>query len=398
MAITLKIARSEKEVDDALWLRHEVFVIEDGKFGGKALPGARILDRYDAFPNVHNIVVYEDQEPVATMRMVKESAVGLPTDEYFDFGDYRTQAARELKAAGQSDCGVVLGSAGMLAIRGPWRVRRDVIRAMFRIAAGVAMNNAVTHIVVAVNHETAGMYRRLGFQRLTDKFWVEEVGNFIVPLAGSVEGFHKWAFGDLPPTPLNTFQDSFERFFVRAGEVVFSEGDLGDMAFIVDQGIVRISRLSPAGEELTLARLTRGDLFGELALVDEAPRSATVTAVTDCELITLDREAFMDELYAEPERIRALLNLFSRRIRRMDDFAMVLAFSPLDQRLDFALRMAKTRSSQDRKDKRIKIFKGGVDEFATLAGVDHDTVLRYLEERRDKGELDYSPRHIRFFA
>lgn len=397
MTITLKIARSEKEVDDALWLRHQVFVIEDGKFGGKPLPGERILDRYDAFPDVYNIVVYERDEPVATMRMVKESSLGTPADEYFDFGPYREQAAGEMAMAGMHDPTPILGSAGMLAVRNEWRSRRDVIRAMFKVAAGVSMHSKVTHIVVAVNYETAGMYRRLGFQRLADKFWVEEVGNFIIPLGGSVETFHSWAFGDLPRNPLNTFKDSFERLFAKAGEVIFSEGDAGDTAYIVDNGVVRVSRLSPYGEELTLAHLARGDLFGELALVDESPRSATVTAVTECEVITLRRDVFLQQLYSEPQRIRELLKVFSQRLRRMDDFAMVLAFSPMSQRLDFALRMAKTRAYPDRKNKQVHVFRGGVNEFATLAGVDEQTVLHYLDERRERGELDYSPQRIRFF-
>ena len=397
MTITLKIARREKEVDDALWLRHQVFVIEDGKFGGKPLPGERILDRYDAFPEVYNIVVYEQDEPVATMRMVRESSLGLPADEYFDFEPYRAEAAAEMAAAGREPAVAVLGSAGMLAVRREWRGRRDVIRAMFKVAAGVSMSSDVTHIVVAVNHDTAGMYRRLGFKRLADRFWVEEVGNYIIPLGGPVELFHRWAFSDLPQTPLNTFKDSFERLFAKAGEELFREGDPGDTAYIVDSGVVRVSRKSPFGEELTLAHLTRGDLFGELALVDDAPRSATVTAVTECEIITLRREVFMTELYAEPERIQELLKVFSHRLRRMDDFAMVLAFSPMSQRLDFALNMAKARAFPDRKNKGARVFRGGVDEFATLAGVDPDTVTGYLDERRDRGELDYSPKRIRFF-
>lgn len=398
MPITLKIARNEKEVDDALWLRHQVFVIEDGKFGGQPLPGERILDRYDAFPAVFNIVVYEGDEPVATLRLVKESPLGLPADHYFDFEPYRAAARRELEEAGWQDPTPVLGSAGMLAVREGWRGRRDVIRAMFKVAAGVSLHSAVTHIVLAVNHETAGMYRRLGFQHLAEKVWVEEVGNYIIPLASSVQSFHDWAFGDLPKTPLDTFRDSFERLFAKAGEVLFREGDPGDTAYIVDNGTIRVSRETPYGEQLTLTHLGRGDLFGELALVDNSPRSATVTAVTECELITLRRDVFLHELYSDPQRIRELLEVFSQRLRRMDDFAMVLAFSPEKQRLDFALRMARTRAQPDRKDRRVHVFKGGVGEFATLAGLDEEVARAFLDERQARGELDYSPKRIRFFT
>lgn len=396
MPIRLKVALTEREVDDALWVRHEVFVKDDGKFGGKPLPGERVVDRYDAFPDVRNIVVYEEEQPIATMRLIKESPIGLPAFDYFDFSAYRKQAEADRLNAGLSG-GVVLGSAGMLAIRKPWRMRRDVIRAMFKVAAGVSQSAGTTHIVVVVNYDTAGMYRRLGFQALSERFWAPSVGNHVIPLATSVEHFHAWAFGDLPRTPLDTFRDSFERLFLRSGEVVFSEGALGSHAYIVDSGTVRIARKADSGAELTLAHLDRGELFGELALVDNAPRSASAYAATDVELITLERRAFLDELYSEPQCVQELLQVFCQRIRRMDDLAMVLAFAPPEQRLDFALTMVRTRSVPDPAHPGVLLFSGGADDLATSAAVDSQTAVDFLDERRTRGELDYSTRHIRFY-
>ena len=52
MSINLKVAQSPKELDQVLWIRHEVYVIEDGKYGGKPLPGERMVDRYDVIPDV----------------------------------------------------------------------------------------------------------------------------------------------------------------------------------------------------------------------------------------------------------------------------------------------------------------------------------------------------------
>ena len=56
MPIKIKIAESSREIDDALWLRHEVFVIEDGKFGGQPLHGHRLVDRFDALRDVYHVV------------------------------------------------------------------------------------------------------------------------------------------------------------------------------------------------------------------------------------------------------------------------------------------------------------------------------------------------------
>lgn len=399
MPIRIKLARSPKEIDDALWLRHEVFVIEDGKFGGKAVPGERLVDRFDAFPSVFHVIAYEEAEPVATMRLVKDSDAGLPVDDLYDFTEYRQRAVDDLAGLGaewaQRDA-PVFGSAGMLAIRGPWRRRRDVIRAMFRMAATVCQGYGASHVVVVVNHETAGMYRRLGFFELCEKIWNEEIGNYVIPLAGTTQQFIGWALGDLPDTALSSFQDSFERLVLRAGELVFSEGERGEHAYVVESGEVRISRCRDGDQELTLAHLGRGHLFGELALLDDLPRAASATAQTDCELMTLDRRSFEQQLHEHPGRARRLFKVFAARMRSMDELAMVLAFAHPSQRLEFALDAARKQAAPDRSDASLLVFRGGPRELALMAAVDEAVTRRYLEELAEKGQLSFSERHIAF--
>lgn len=402
MPIHIKLAKTAKEIDDALWLRHEVFVIEDGKFGGEPLHGNRLVDRFDAFPNAYHVVAYEGAEPIAAMRLLKDSDVGMPCDELYDFSDCRARAragkipvSRRKKAPATP---VDFGSAGMLAIRGPWRRRRDVIRAMFRMAATVCHRYGATHILVAVNFETAGMYRRLGFTQLSEKIWIEEIGNHIIPLVGTTEDFVEWAFAGLSDTALSAFQDSFERMVYRAGETVFLEGDIGEHAYVVDSGEIRIARQHDTGEELTLTHLKRGELFGELALIDWQPRSASAVAVTDSELMTLDRETFQDQLRTNPDHCQQLFRVFSQRVRAMDELAMVLAFAPASQRLDFALEIARQQASPDRANPGHLVFRGGPREFALLAAVDEEAALGFLEQEAAAARLEFSSRHITFPA
>ena len=398
MPIRIKVANNAKEIDDALWLRHEVFVIEDGKFGGKPIHGNRLVDRFDAFPSAYHVVAYEGHEPVAAMRLLKDSEAGMPVDELYDFTEHRRQAvAGECGASIDAPAvAVQFGSAGMLAIRANWRRRRDVIRAMFRMAATVCHRYGATHILVVVNYETAGMYRRLGFAQLSDKIWNEEIGNHVIPLAGTTEQFLSWAFGDLPDTALSAFQDSFERMVYRAGESVFFEGDIGEHAYVVDSGEIRIARKRTTGEELTLAHLNRGDLFGELALIDDQPRSASATAASDSELMTLDRATFQEQLQVNPERCRRLFRIFSARMRSMDELAMVLAFAPAGQRLEFALEVARQQSQPDRSNPQQLVFRGGPRELALLAAVDEQAAINFLELGAKNGELEFSQRHISF--
>lgn len=400
MPIRIKLADNSKEIDDALWLRHEVFIVEDGKFGGKPIHGHRLVDRFDAFPSAYHVVAYEGTEPVATMRLLKDSEAGMPVDELYDFSEYRARAlAGDIPPTIGEDgkpLPVQFGSAGMLAIRANWRRRRDVIRAMFRMAATVCHRYEATHILVVVNHETAGMYRRLGFTQLSEKIWNEEIGNHVIPLFGTTEQFLAWAFADLPDTALSGFQDSFERMVYRAGETVFMEGEVGEHAYVVDSGEIRISRRRNSGEELTLAHLGRGDLFGELALIDDQPRSATAIAGTDSELMSLDRATFQKQLQRNPDRCSRLFRIFSARMRSMDELAMVLAFAPAGQRLEFALEIARQQSLPDRSNPDHLVFRGGPRELALLAAVDEQAATSFLEVSASNGTLVFSQRHISF--
>lgn len=402
MAIRIKVANTQQEVDDALWVRHEVYVVEDGKFGGQPLTDARIIDRFDAFPHVWNIIAYDGSDAIATIRVTRENQLGLPAEKYYDFSAYRIAARQELvfadRAIGDPASEPVFGSAGMLAVRKPWRKRRDVIRAMYKVAAGICVSINLTHILVVVNHQTANMYRRLGFSPLAESLWVDEIGEYVTPLAATAEKFCEWAFSDLPKTPLTAFKDSFERLFLRAGERIFSEGEEGQEAYIIQSGNVRITCRRKESEELMLAHMLHGDLFGELALIDEKPRSATAIAISDAELITLDREAFMREVSARPDRIRQLLEIFTERLRRMDDMVMALAFAPKKKRLEFALGLARLRTIPDRKHEGHRVFKGGPSDLASSAAVDETTARRFLDKASNKGELIYSEKTIRFLT
>ena len=402
MSIRITVARSAKEIDDALWLRHEVFVIEDGKYGGKPLPGSRMTDRFDAFPNVFNIVSYEGDEPIATIRLIKESTCGLPVDHLFDFSNYRASVGDSQKEPKSETLDLtpspvpVFGNAGMLAIRKQWRRRRDVLRTMLRMSAAICRSNGATHLLVVVNHETATMYRRLGFKALSNKFWVEEIENHVIALATSTETFLEWALGGLTDTPLMPFEDSFERQVLREGEVLFEEGDVGDNAYIIESGHIRISRRYDDGQDLILTHLVAGDLFGEIALVDNHPRSATATATADTELITLSRDAFLRDLKNNPQRSQELFKIFSGRIRRMDELAIMLAFAPNDQRLEFALQVVRRRAVVDRKDPDVRVFRGGSEEFARIAAVETREAEDYLNRLAQADELEFTAKNILF--
>ena len=80
----------------------------------------------------------------------------------------------------------------------------------------------------------------------------------------------------------------------------------------------------------------------------------------------------------------------------MDELAMVLAFAPAGQRLEFALEVARQQSLPDRSNPAQLVFRGGARELALLAAVDEQAAANFLELGAKNGELEFSQRHISF--
>jgi CRP/FNR family transcriptional regulator/CRP/FNR family cyclic AMP-dependent transcriptional regulator len=122
----------------------------------------------------------------------------------------------------------------------------------------------------------------------------------------------------------------------RKGEVLFHKDDPGTSLFLVRTGRIKISTFSAEGKEAVFTVHGPGDVFGELALLDGAPRSATATALEQSRLLTLDRSAFVAFLREHPDAALILLGDLTARVRRLSTQVEDLMF------LDIPGRLART--------------------------------------------------------
>jgi len=118
----------------------------------------------------------------------------------------------------------------------------------------------------------------------------------------------------------SSIQGAMETVRLEDGEVLFHRGDPGDAFYAVESGRVRIFTYDEEGRELTLNTLGPGEAFGELALVDERPRSASVGAVGSTTLRRLRRKDFLAQVHTSPELTDVVIRLLSERTRHMTDY------------------------------------------------------------------------------
>jgi CRP/FNR family transcriptional regulator, cyclic AMP receptor protein len=98
------------------------------------------------------------------------------------------------------------------------------------------------------------------------------------------------------------------------GELVICQGDVGDCMYVVQEGKLEVF-VENNGEEIHLAYLTVGDLFGEMAVLENEVRSASVRAVGDVRLLTLDKNNFLTRIHQDPSLAYRLMQRLSSQIR-----------------------------------------------------------------------------------
>ena len=101
----------------------------------------------------------------------------------------------------------------------------------------------------------------------------------------------------------------------KKGDDIIEEGTLGDCAYIVEQGSVEVSKLTPHGEKQVLGVLEKSEIFGEMGLIDGLPRCATVTALENCVMSVCSRETFNSLADHNPESLLPIFKVLVRRLR-----------------------------------------------------------------------------------
>ncbi len=122
-------------------------------------------------------------------------------------------------------------------------------------------------------------------------------------------------FGDASPELRQAFERIMTRLRLAPGEVLFDQGDPGDTLYLLEEGLLEISVLSAEGRRLALNMLRSGDVFGEIALFDPGPRTATVTAIAACTLRQIRRSDLFEAIHARPELAIEMIRLAGSRLR-----------------------------------------------------------------------------------
>ncbi len=177
------------------------------------------------------------------------------------------------------------------------------------------------------------------------------------------------------------------RQFAR-DEVVFHRDDPSGHFFVIVAGTVKLAAQDETGREVAIAILRGGDVFGELELFDDLPRSVTVTAITETQVLALNRGDFFEVLERHPRAMRVMLTLLARTIRDTSRRIEDLVFLDLPSRVAKALL---DLCSAHGSNSEIHLTQ---EDIAAFVGATRASVNRVLADLEQQGILAIGRRHI----
>ena len=167
--------------------------------------------------------------------------------------------------------------------------------------------------------------------------------------------------------------------------MVFFENEPGDTLYMVAEGRVKVTILGDDGREIILSVLGPGEFFGEMALLDNEPRSATTIAAEDSELVSVARADFESVLSHNPGIMGSLIKVLTARLRHANHQISTLALLDVYGRVARVIVDMAREEGRRLKDGRIAFRRATHQEIANRIGTTRETVTRMLKDLERQG-------------
>jgi CRP/FNR family transcriptional regulator, cyclic AMP receptor protein len=200
---------------------------------------------------------------------------------------------------------------------------------------------------------------------------------------------------DADPAALAAAAPAARWLSVGPGELVLDFGDTTDDVFFVAEGAVRVVVRTPLGQEVILGDLGPGDVFGEMAAIDGAPRSANVAALHASRLCRLPAAAFLEIALRSPAVGLRVMRVLTTRLRLQDERLFEQVVLPVRYRLaSELLRLSRPRDGRGAAAERVVSPPPPQHVLAARIGTRRETISLMLTELSREGLVEATPRAI----
>lgn len=199
---------------------------------------------------------------------------------------------------------------------------------------------------------------------------------------------HVSLFHNLPPDSLARLEKTSVQRKYPKNTILFMEGDENGQLFVIQSGMVCVYTDDDEGRQLVLNYMGPGEYFGELALIDNQPRSASVVTVEDSQLLCISRESFREFMQSHSELYEVLMIELVRKIRQLTDNVKDMALLDVYGRV--ASTLERLCSSSEVSDMKLTH-----QDIANMVGASREMVSRVMKELVVGGYIQMNQKHIR---
>jgi CRP-like cAMP-binding protein len=192
-------------------------------------------------------------------------------------------------------------------------------------------------------------------------------------------------FAELPKEDLKYLSLRMQPREFATGSVIVGQEDRGDSLFAITTGRVKVVLYGDSGREIILSILKDGEIFGEMSLLDNQPRSASVIALDPTKLLVLERSAFVRHLETHPATSIAVLGEMSRRLRQADKVIGNLALLDVYGRVARMLKDLASKEGIQTDEGTLIKERPTQQEIASMIGTSRETVSRALNDFAKRG-------------
>jgi CRP/FNR family transcriptional regulator, cyclic AMP receptor protein len=200
-------------------------------------------------------------------------------------------------------------------------------------------------------------------------------------------------FSELSEADVTSLAQLLTRRKYPKDAVVFFENEEGDSFFMIVEGRIKVTILGDDGREVILSMLTPGDFFGEMALLDNEPRSATAIAAEESELLSLSRADFQS-VATKRSITGALIKVLTARLRKANHQISTLALLDVYGRVARVILDMAREEGRRLKDGRIAFRRATHQEIANRIGTTRETVTRMLKDLERQGLIQVDSKEI----
>lgn len=186
-----------------------------------------------------------------------------------------------------------------------------------------------------------------------------------------------YLFKHLDDTVLNAIATQARDVSFKKNAIVMTEGDVGESMYIIRSGSVKVFVSDTDGKELILYHQDTGSVVGDIALLDDAPRSASVTAMEATTALMISKQRFLDLLREHPDLSIGVIRSLTQRLREATEGSRRLALDNVYQRLTDKLTELKVTDSQDQ-DHLPRKFSH--QELGNMIGASREMVGKVMAE------------------